>query len=338
MQKQAYYTNFRIGKEGGGLLHSLTRFIKSVQEAAASGRVLILPFCFLFRNHNSNLLNNTRELYDYLLLDETEIHVNGKRRVFSYLRMSDLERRRVKGWTIRYLSPHDRLDGNDPARLLIRFETLQLAKAVGHINVPPAEKALLSDCADLLPRYADTPPFLYNRKGKTFIYNREGEHVRVRLFSQPQHRQLAEEVVNALGADHYALHVRRGDRRRQWRGYNEMTKPQAIIERIRGLVPQGATLYLMSDEPDEHFFDPLKRHWQLARHWDFPQLERLVNQPNPLLVDNNALFLTEGLIYCRAKTKIGTYREHGIAAFNSFFDSRNADESQYYLYTNKNSG
>ena len=69
-------------------------------------------------------------------------------------------------------------------------------------------------------------------------------------------------------------------------------------------MPEGATLFLMSDEENHDYFDSLKNRWKIVRYYDFPELEQLVNQPNPLLSDNYGLFLIEGLVCYQARIKI----------------------------------
>ena len=49
------------------------------------------------------------------------------------------------------------------------------------------------------------------------------------------------------------------------------------------MIPQGETLFLLSDEKEPHDFKPLEKHWKIVRYEDFPELARLAHHPNPLI-------------------------------------------------------
>ena len=300
MPKRKYYIILKLWQERGGFAHILRRLIAGIKMAALSRRTFIVPPHFSFvRKHNANIPTH-KQLPDYLSLDKTQIVVDGKPQTFSYIRFDELSKKEVATWTSRRLFSPWHFDADDPADLLVYVDG-NLEEAQKNIRcLAGSHRAPLGKAA-----------------------RREfSAKVRLKLFPRQEYWQLAQETAQALGGagNYYAMHVRRGDRARQEGSvHDKATRPKAIIKRIRRWVPAGETLYLMSDEPKRHFFDPLKKHWRLARHWDFPQLDQFVNQPNPLLVDNYALFLIEALICRQAKLNISTYQNH-MGEFRHFFE------------------
>ena len=356
-------------RAGPGLIGHLFWFIVAVKTAVLSERILILPRFRPKPGHNSGIPTQ-KQLHNYLSLEKTQVRVGGQPQPFSFVRPGDLDRKEKMKWTVACAPSLNFPNRASSADLLIHTD--DLAETSLMPKPPPCHYATTQN-GRMMRRPKERPAKnMTNTRGRrgekmrrpkerpaknmTNTRGRRGEKMRrpkersvknirkrthVKLFPRQEYWQLAQETAQALGGagNYYALHVRRGDRIRRAavRGVDcdKTTQPQAIIERIRELVPQGATLYLMSDEPDKHFFDPLKRHWQLARHWDFPQLDRLVNQPNPLLVDNHALFLVEGLIYCQAKLNIATYRKHRIKIFEQFFrfaSPKALKRNEHYLF------
>jgi hypothetical protein len=125
-------------------------------------------------------------------------------------------------------------------------------------------------------------------------------------------RYQAEEIVRALGRDFDAVHVRRGDLLKQakqewWRfpGYEQRTSPQGIRKRIAGWVEQGRTLYVMTDEAEPGFFEPLKAWYQVYTFRDFQHLEKLHQ------LDNYLLYEIEKCITSQARLQIEMFSAYG---------------------------
>lgn len=294
--RQKYCIILKPERRKGGFLHNLSILLKGVQYAVLNQRTLILPPAFLGAKQNAGIPAN-KQIYDYLSLDNTQVTVKGKQQAFSYMYWHELKRQGMANWTTQYQNPDEPFKLNDSADLLIRH------KKIKH-NLFSVLCSLLS-----------------------------ADKMRISFSPSPQYKRLAQQTVDALGGvkSYYALHARRGDRASGSPEVDRATQPDAIIKRLRAWVPEGATLYVLSDEMDEGYFSPLKKHWRLMRYWDFPQLEKLVNQPNPLLVDNHGLFFVEGLIYWQAKIKIATHMSHEIETFKHFFHSRDTDDQRFLL-------
>ena len=145
-------------------------------------------------------------------------------------------------------------------------------------------------------RHINTP-MAHGSMGDTSRANK----VRIELFPSPQIAELARETVAEIlsspgaAGGYFAMHIRRTDMLRAYPA--RLTEP----ERIRSFlgqhgVPDGSVIWLMSDERDPDFWEPLKRHYRLVRYWDFPRLAALVSSQGERRPDNYLLFATEAEI------------------------------------------
>ena len=292
MSRQKYCsTEFRDSRISAGFLHCLRRLSHTIQASMRTHRVLILLPCFLTDKHNA-FIPNRKQIYDYLDLDDTRLLVDGKQKLFSYRRLEDLDRKDMANWTVQCLHTlkveNFKISDDGTADLLILFHRKSSRQWLLHLNAPKLSKGL-------------TPLILPQTK-----QTRNQNRIQVCFSARQEYCRLSEQVVAVLGGakNYYALHIRRGDRAIRSPELDRATQAGAIIERIQTMVPQGETLFLLSDEKAPYYFKPLEKHWKIVRYHDFPELASLVNHPNPLLHDNNALFLVEGLIYSQARLKI----------------------------------
>ncbi|MDD2659708.1 MAG: hypothetical protein PHY54_08525 [Methylococcales bacterium] len=128
----------------------------------------------------------------------------------------------------------------------------------------------------------------------------------------PSHQVLDtyNQVSNKL-QNYSAMHVRRGD----MLGMNDVypnldqeTQPDKIKATISQILPSGSKIYILTNERDKAFFDPLKTDYEVLQYFDFPELIKLVECEQP---DNFLLFEIEKLIFENAKTKIYTFTHRG---------------------------
>ena len=124
--------------------------------------------------------------------------------------------------------------------------------------------------------------------------------VRIELFPSPQIAELARETVAEIlsssgargGGGYFAMHVRRTDRLEIYPA--RLTEPERIRDFLgKHGIPDGSVIWLMSDERDPDFWEPLKRHYRLVRYYDFPRLAALVSSQGERRPDNYLLFATE---------------------------------------------
>ena len=122
-------------------------------------------------------------------------------------------------------------------------------------------------------------------------------------------RELARETLGeiaARGAGRFvAVHVRRGDR--LWQYPASLTEPEGIRNHLRERIPDGSTVFVMSDERDPNFWTPLKRNYRLFRYTDFPRLAAIVSRERGGLPDNYLLYAVEKEIARTAWMRIGTF-------------------------------
>lgn len=119
-------------------------------------------------------------------------------------------------------------------------------------------------------------------------------------------KRQAEEIINFLGGDFDVVHVRRTDlleqaKREWWKfpRYAQRTSPKGVRQRIAQWVEQGRTLYVMTDEPEAGFFDPLKTWYKVYTFRDFWQLEEIHQTDNYLLYEIEQCIASQARIYVK---------------------------------------
>ena len=78
----------------------------------------------------------------------------------------------------------------------------------------------------------------------------------------------ARKAIDFLGGNYYAIHIRRGDFQ-----YHDLKLPiETIYNNIKNVIPEGAKLYISTDEADKSFFSLLKQHYNIFFYDDVKHL------------------------------------------------------------------
>lgn len=122
---------------------------------------------------------------------------------------------------------------------------------------------------------------------------RDHVHIRTDIFDA------ASRILNKLGSDFYTMHIRRGDFQYQNQRY---IKGEDIFKNIENLIPDGATLYIATDERNKEVFDALftsvfKRKWKVVTYDNYSHLVE---------VPSNWIGLIEQIVCSRGKKFVGT--------------------------------
>ena len=123
------------------------------------------------------------------------------------------------------------------------------------------------------------------------------------------YKQLAHKILAHMSTPVCCVHVRRTDYLKHQPSLLETTHPVHIHEVLSKYKRPIGTVYIMTDEPDRTFFDPLKKEWNLKLFFDYPELEELKS-------DNYALFCVEKYIMDMADIRVSTFRTPG--AWNKY--------------------
>ena len=115
-----------------------------------------------------------------------------------------------------------------------------------------------------------------------------------------------------LRLDYCCVHIRRTDRLKMNRS---ITMPMNIKRNLDAnqYIDSNTLIYLMTDEPDDHFYDKLKEYYpNLFRYSDFPELYRLRHPTGNDNPDNYLLFAIEMQMQAMAKIayKASLYNRH----------------------------
>jgi hypothetical protein len=97
-----------------------------------------------------------------------------------------------------------------------------------------------------LTLYTDKQPEICKYVARHIHYNKE-------IFTE------AYKAVEFLGTNYYAIHIRRNDFQ-----YKDLfLSAEQIYNNIKNVVPEGAKLYISTDEKDKTFFNLLAEHYKL---------------------------------------------------------------------------
>lgn len=135
--------------------------------------------------------------------------------------------------------------------------------------------------------------------------------LRLRVCHSVRVRELARPVVADLrvrGRGRFVgVHARRGDRLSRYQYPSRLTEPPAIRDHLRKRgVPDGSVLFLMSDESKPGFWEPLREHYDLVQHADYPTLAALVSADRDRRPDNYLLYAVEKEIRSNAWLRVDT--------------------------------
>ena len=137
---------------------------------------------------------------------------------------------------------------------------------------------------------------IYTKRFKEMIrYIAKDIHYRESIY-----RETAKAIDFLGDQNYYAIHVRRNDFNYDymWTKDRVCIPVAKMIENIGELVPEGAKLYISTDEKDLSFFEEFKKRNET---YFFKDVEHLLNTENP-----NITVLYEQLICSRAKRFIGS--------------------------------
>lgn len=129
-------------------------------------------------------------------------------------------------------------------------------------------------------------------------------------------RPVAARLRSLDGGRFAAVHVRRGDRvreyprlyRRDGRQYpGRLTEPAHVRTVLQASgVRDGAVVFLLSDERDPAFWRPLQRHYRVFREVDFPALAALLSPSGEPLPDVHLVYLASLEVMRSACLRVGT--------------------------------
>lgn len=119
-------------------------------------------------------------------------------------------------------------------------------------------------------------------------------------------RDLAARVQARLGT-FCAMHVRRDDmleHKDQYPNLDRDTQPDRIRETLQRHLHSGSRVYIMTNERNKQFFEPLRESFEVVQYFDFPELRELIECSTP---DNFLLFEVEKLLFEHAATQVYTF-------------------------------
>ena len=115
---------------------------------------------------------------------------------------------------------------------------------------------------------------------------------------------------DCLRLDYCCVHARRTDRLHLNGSLTTSTNIRRNLDANKN-INRNTPIYLMTDEPNDHFYDELKKYYpNLFRYSDFPELYRLRHPTDGNIVNNYLLFAIELQINKIASIKYSPYVEY----------------------------
>ena len=265
---------FHVPKEDHlvGLLHNRKNLFALLMEAKYLKRIAIVPPIHLRGSHNHGI--SIKTTWDkYLVLDNFQSF-------HPFIRLSDFGH--------------------------IDFEACNVIDE----NIEPRE--VLNESNPLLIRKHNQYPNYY-RLIRYFTH--KNWDVQLMNLVQSTHEITKYAAIAKIRMKKYhCIHVRRGDKLtwKQCPGLDKKTQPKYLIKYLRKIIPKGENLYIMSNETKQHFFNTLKKSFNIFTFEDFPEFISLSRQ------DNYFLFSVENEIMNDAQTKIRTFKEKGYLSLLNY--------------------
>ncbi len=269
---QKYYLQYK-GEPWTGTSHQLYNLSVLLAEASILKRVAVLPHLTLAGHHNQGkAIRVPLSTYFDLSVFEHEVALISIEE-FEHLPLKDQE------WVDEKL-PTKALQ-NRTAHLIIREFTNPSDVFSAPMKSDPAVEAVASRMRSLIAP---------NQKV----------------------RDAAAVAIQTLKGNFDVVHVRRGDlleyaKQEWWRfpGFDRRTQPQGIRQRIAPWIETGRTLYIMTDELQPHFFDPLKAWYTIYTFRNFPTFVQLKEE------DNYLLYEVEKHIASQARIQVEMFSRYG---------------------------
>jgi len=151
---------------------------------------------------------------------------------------------------------------------------------------------------------------LDTRRGKNLapaLLKEHGLTIDIQIPPSQKVKSIAQGAIDSLKGhgNYYVLHIRRGDRLDiSSELLDHATQPGAILDKVKDIFPEGSALYIMTDEWDRTFFDPLRNRYRIYRYFNFPELAELVHGKRP---NNHLLFAAERWMASQATKECRTF-------------------------------
>ena len=257
-----------------GMNHQLSNLECLMREAHATGRLAVLPALKLHPSHNFGVCNEWR-WESYLDLGESRlVDAAGTERPLPVVKsLPDA---------------------------VMRTLTLELGACMPSAR---AHKTRAPSTADYELVVRRIEHWEYGKN----VPAADRPHVSFRWRPSPRVLELARPVIVDLASRgegrFIAVHARRGDRR-----LGRFAAPAHIRRHLKAQgVADGSVVFLLSDEWASDFWAPLKKHYELVRHTDYPRLAALVSPADGRRPDNYLLYEVEKEIMRSASMRIETF-------------------------------
>lgn len=140
------------------------------------------------------------------------------------------------------------------------------------------------------------------------------------LWKSKRLMNIVSEISGRMDWDFDAVHVVRGEKAQNkelWPHLDSDTSPDALLEKLKGMVQPWRNLYIATNEPFYNYFDKLRSNYKVHLLDDYKELwgdtsewyneTRLLNNGKPVEFDGYMRVAVDTEVFYRAKTRVETF-------------------------------
>ncbi|XP_057415602.1 uncharacterized protein LOC130710385 [Lotus japonicus] len=204
-------------------------------------------------------------------------------------------------------------------RTHLKKKKVPVRKVVTH-KVTPMQ--LQKDKSTIIMRQFDDAPEPENYwyrvcEGQAAEYIQRPWHA---LWKSKRLMNIVTEISGRMDWDFDAVHVVRGEKAQNkelWPHLDADTSPDALAEKLKGMVQPSRNLYIATNEPFYNFFDKLRSNYKVHLLDDYNELwgnasewyneTRLLNNGKPVEFDGYMRVAVDTEVFYRGKTRVETF-------------------------------
>lgn len=136
-----------------------------------------------------------------------------------------------------------------------------------------------------------------------------------RLFSYKiEFKHIAQNIISQLITPICCIHIRRSDYLKLRSSLIETTSPESIAKMLDKHKGKYASIYIMTSEPDIHFYDSIRERYNIKQYFNFPELLEISK------LDNYKLFCIETYIRELSNIRISTFKTPNTKFYTDYLD------------------
>jgi hypothetical protein len=127
-------------------------------------------------------------------------------------------------------------------------------------------------------------------------------------------KHIAQNIISQLKSPVCCIHIRRSDYLKIRPSLIESTSPESVAKVLDKFDGLYNSVYIMTSEPDIHFYDSICEKYKIKQYFDFPELAEISK------TDNYKLFCIENFIRDLSNIRISTFNTNNTKCYAAYLD------------------